>query len=399
MGAKLPRVPVTAWRIVSYELPCVSAEMVPLIVGVTLYQMLCVAVVVSPLVQVTGFGTGSPVCVVAAEVSLMSVKGVGLAVRALAKLSLIGGAEVIVKNTVFDCPPPGGAAKAITGTLPPTKTSLESIVTFIEAGLQFPAVGLWGFPLNSTSPEPPAPAQTKPLPFTVRSKMALREAMLEGTSGGMIMGTPPLTLKRNLLDCGPLGFSSTLMSATVALANRLALMSNVIWFAVPGCEVIPVVLPFQVTTELASKLAPSTTTPLTVPEPANADDGRIELRKGPAGIGALVSWMSDMLRPLVAARRTRDLRPFKLNTMTLGRGFPSVPTTGLQTVLVPRDASAVRYTPASVATKTAFSTSGSAKTSFMGKLGRLPLMSPQVAPPSGERKTWFLVSGAKEKPP
>src|SRR5712692_7105615 len=373
---------------VSYELPWVSAEIVPLIVGVTLYQMLCVAVVVSPLVQVAGFGTGSPVCVVAAEVSLMSVKGVGLAVMALAKLSLIGGAEVIVKNTVFDSPPPGGAAKAITGTLPPTKTSLESIVTFIEVGLQFPAVGLWGFPLNNTSPEPPAPAQTKPLPFTVRSKLTLPEAMLEGTSGGVMVGAPPLTLKSNLLDCGPLGFSSTLMSATVALANRLALMSNVIWFAVPGCEVIPVVLPFQVTTELASKLAPSTTTPLTVPEPANADDGRIELRKGPAGIGTLVSWMSNMLRPLVAARRTRDLaRPFKLNTMTLGRGFPSVPTTGLQTVLVPRDASAVRYTPASVATKTAFSTSGSARTSFTGKLGRLPLMSPQVTPPSGERNT------------
>src|SRR5712692_3825149 len=261
MGAKLPRVPVTAWRIVSYELPCVSAEMVPLIVGVTLYQMLCVAVVVSPLVQVTGFGTGSPVCVVAAEVSLMSMKGEVVALMALAKLSLMGGVEVIVNVTVFDRPPPGGAAKAITGTLPPVATSLESIVTFIEVGLQFPAVGLWGFPLNNTSPEPPAPAQTKPVPFTVRSKLALPEAMLEGTSGGIMAGPPPLTLKSSFFASSMLLVSNTLIWATPGLASRVESMSNVIWLVLPvKCVVIPVVLPFHRTTEVAVKLAPSRTT-------------------------------------------------------------------------------------------------------------------------------------------
>src|SRR5712691_2073963 len=107
--------------------PLVSAVTVTFAVGMNLYQMLCV-VGSCPKVHVPG-GTGSPGSVVAALLSLVSVKGDGLALMAPAKLSFSGGvAPVIGKLSGIELPPAGGDVNAVTLASQPNAISVESTV-------------------------------------------------------------------------------------------------------------------------------------------------------------------------------------------------------------------------------------------------------------------------------
>lgn len=111
-GTKLPGEPVQMERTVSKLLPEVLRLARPPEGGVNWYQIELERPLV--LLPATQAGAGSEVSVVAAELSLVSVKELLVMDKALAKLSLAGGGATTVnvgKVTVAEVdvtPPPGG---------------------------------------------------------------------------------------------------------------------------------------------------------------------------------------------------------------------------------------------------------------------------------------------------
>src|SRR5215472_7950494 len=167
----------------------------------------------------------------------------------------------------------------------------------------------------------------------------------------------------------------------------------------PGCVVTPFWLPSNCTLASLVKFSPSRVTPVML-APGAAKEGCTDISTGPAGGSRLVNGSIQVPRPCVSARRMRDwLRRFTPITATLGR-LPGVfaPPRRLHCAAAPALAFDEVQTPFAVPIYSVSATSGSATISCTGMFGRLPVMSSQVAPPSGDRKTWPLVSAPDAKP-
>ena len=262
---------------------------VPLLVGVNLYQM----VFGDPTTHV---GIGSVVWVVAPELSFVSVKEplANVMLIAFAKLSFVGAGAITtnVGNVTVDVvtvvPPPGGGfCTPREFVLPKPAMKLAGIVA-VSCVEQTNVVAI-GVPARSGFINT-SEVEEKPVPFTVIVVAFEFTGALAGLTGELIVGGPPRTV-----NVSPLLVVVATLTVTCGVPDPLtseAGMVAVSWESVPG--VVETAEPFH------STVPPVNPIPLTVKvnwaEPASAETGEIEEIWGPTNV-KLFSTMSHAPRP------------------------------------------------------------------------------------------------------
>jgi len=263
--------------------------MVPLLVGVNLYQMVLEA---AP-VQV---GAGSVDWVVAPELSCVSVNEplVSVMLIALAKLSFAGAGAIttnvgnVTVGVVMVVPPPGGGVCTPTEfVLPKPAMKLGGIVAVSCVALtNVVAMGVpptSGF-INTVE------VDEKPVPFTVMVVAIAFTDALAGLTGELIVGGAPRTV-----NVSPLLLVVATLTVTCGAPAPPTREAGIV---AVNCESLTELV---VTGEAFHSIVPPVNPlPLTVSvnwaEPASAETGEIEERWGPTKV-KLFSTMSHAPRP------------------------------------------------------------------------------------------------------
>jgi len=266
-----------------------TSVIVPLLVGVNLYQMLFET-------PGTHVGVGSVVWVVAPELSFVSVKEplVSVTFIAFAKLSFAGAGAITtnVGNVIVDVvtvvPPPGGGFWTPTEfVLPKPAIKLAGIVAV--SCVELTNVVAMGVPPRSGFINT-LEVDEKPVPFTVIVVAFEFTAALAGLTGELIVGGPPRTV-----NVSPLLVVVATLTVTWGAPDPLTSEAGIVavnWESLTG--IVVTAEPFHCT------VPPVNPFPLTVnvnwAEPASAETGEIEERWGPTNV-KLFSTMSHAPRP------------------------------------------------------------------------------------------------------